>query len=63
MRVYRFRDSVAVTPDDGPTFYIDPENASILAEAMRLVATDIQSVRFTDSDVGTIEIETSEESR
>lgn len=58
MKVYRFRELVAVNPPtgDGPTFYLDPEEAAALANALYLVAFDCKSRRFTDSQIGEIDI-------
>ena len=61
MRVYRFRDKVAINPPDGPTFYILASEAYKLAEALETCAEDIARLNFADSEVGTIGIETTEE--
>ena len=58
MRIYRFRDKVAVSPTDGPTFYIDADTAAQTAEAIAKVAEEIGECKFIDSTVGTVEIET-----
>lgn len=61
MRIYRFRDKVAVNPSEGPTFYLDADDANAIADALAKVAKDIGECGFTDSEVGTIEIEAPED--
>lgn len=57
MRIYRFRDEIAINPPEGPTFYIGHENAKELAFALSRCADEIeQEIPFPESTAGTTEI-------
>ena len=59
-RVYRFRDNVALSISgqaDGATVYLTPAQARMLANALRMVATDVRRVPFVESTCGTLTIE------
>ncbi len=53
MRIYRFRDEIAINPPEGPTFYIGHENAKELAFALSRCADEIeQEIPFPESTAG-----------
>lgn len=54
--VHRFRDSVAVRTGQGETVYLSPAQARKLANALRIAARSCSTEKFTDSNVGTLEI-------
>jgi len=56
-RVYRFRDTVAVSLGNGETAYINPKHARKLARALNRVAKSCETERFTESTIGTLEID------
>ena len=56
-RVYRFRDTVAVSLGNGETAYINPKHARKLARALNRAAKSCETERFTESTVGTFEVE------
>jgi len=56
-RVYRFRDTVAVSLGNGETAYINPNHARKLARALKRDARSCETERFTESTFGTVEIE------
>ncbi len=57
IRVYRFHDKVAVNPPDGPTFYLSRDAAQDVAAALMRGAYSVQQERFTQSTLGTAEID------
>lgn len=57
MSVYRFRNKVAFNPPKGETFYLSPEAAQDLIDALGMVTEDIHVNEFSASTVGVLEVE------
>lgn len=57
IRIYRFGTKVAINPEVGPTGYWTPTVAREVATALNAYADDIGTRGFTDSTLGTTEIE------
>lgn len=54
-RVHRFRDAVAVSVPNLPTFYLNVAAAGSLAEALQAAAADIHLVPFADSELASVD--------
>jgi len=53
--VHRFRDAVAVSVPNLPTFYLNVAGAGALAEALQAAAADIHLVPFVDSELASVD--------
>ena len=54
--IYRFRDKIAVNPSEGPTIYLTKEAARSIAKHFLLIADDIETVKFGESNVATAKV-------
>lgn len=54
--VHRFRNTVGVYVGSGETQYLTARQARELAKALTVAARSVEREKFTDSNVGTIEI-------
>lgn len=55
--IYRFHDTVAVYMGTGATVYLSPAEARKIARALNANARDIGERKFTESTLGTTEIQ------
>ena len=58
---YRFHSKIAVNPPNGPTFYMDVEEARILMRALKDLTDDALSTPFTESKTTTREAKASDQ--
>ena len=58
IQIYRFCNQVAIAfvGDNGPTHYISKEQAETLATKMQEITTEINSVKGSQSKIGTTHI-------
>ena len=57
MKIWRIGDEIAITPPDGPTFYLSTGQATQFLGVVDRVINDVSSKRFADSNIGTFSLE------
>ena len=56
IRIHRFHDMIAFDTEHTHTIYLTPELAYQLAAVLQRYATDCETTKFTESQLGTKEI-------
>lgn len=59
--IYRFHETVAIQLGDQPTVYISPDEAELVADALKAFASDIRTTMFSESTLRSVHVPDNEE--